>query len=154
MISSNFPNLPRQQLLNDYRALHAHDARQTPIGSSYHHIHGFDGPFNFETVARRFKGQDGQSLMAEASHDADVNLRAGKKHLWSGIPALAVCMAGFLGGALGILAVSLPAFIFGTHHILKGTSELKTARDDQQFMQNIQSLSDPAAARQDGLRGA
>ena len=152
MISSNFPNLPRQQLLSDYRALHAHDARQTPIGSHYHRTHA--APFNFETVARRFKGQDSQSLMAEASHDADVNLQAGKKHLRRGIPALAVCMAGFLGGALGILAVSLPAFIFGTHHILKGTSELKTARDDQQYMQNIQDLSDPAAARQAGLQGA
>jgi hypothetical protein len=154
MISSNFPNLPRQQLLEEYRALHVHDARQTPIGVSYHRIHGFDGPFNFETVARRFMGQDGNSLMAEASHDADVNLRAGKKHLRTGIPALAVCMAGFLGGALGILAVSLPAFVFGTHHILKGTSELKAARDDQQFMQNIQYLSDLAAARQAGLQGA
>jgi hypothetical protein len=151
MISSNFPNLPRQQLLNEYRALHAHDARQTPIGVSYHRIHGVDGPFNFETVAQRFKGQDGYSLLAEASHDADVNLQAGKKHLRRGIAALVVCIAGFLGGALGMLGVSVPAFIFGTHQIIKGTSELKAARDDQQFMQNIQHLSDPAAARQAGL---
>jgi hypothetical protein len=146
MISSNVPNLPRQQLLSDYRALHAHDARQTPIGSHYHRTHA--APFNFETVAQRFTGQDSSSLMAEASLDADVNLRAGKKQLRRGIPALAVCMAGLFGGALGILAVSLPAFIFGTHQIMKGTSELKMAKDDQQFMQNIQYLSDPAAARQ------